>query len=88
VNFAVPEPTTLDNSMLLRRTLVTVGAMVGACVFIVGTLTLVATAIVGHAVGSRDGADGGGAATSNATVTGPTAPGAKPVGGGTPAQRR
>ena len=35
----------------MRRTLFTVGAMVGATVAIVGSLTLTAVLIVGHAVG-------------------------------------
>ena len=43
------EPTAVDNRTLLRRTLITMSAMVGGCVFIVGTISLIAVAIVGKA---------------------------------------
>jgi hypothetical protein len=43
--------TALDGRSLLRKTLITVAAMVGACVAFVGTLTLVCVLIVRGAVG-------------------------------------
>jgi predicted transcriptional regulator len=41
---------TIENRMLLRKTLTTVGAMVGACILFVGTLTLLVSAVVGGAL--------------------------------------
>ena len=86
----MPEQTAIDNQALLRRTLLTVGAMVGACVFVVGTLTLVASALVGHIVGPQDGAsDGGGAAAvSPATPLHPGLPRSKPGAADTTANHR
>lgn len=73
MNRTMPESTRMDNRTLLRRTLVTVGAMVGACVLVVGTLTLVVSVLVGRAVDPRDASDGG-AAVTPMPATGPRFP--------------
>jgi hypothetical protein len=59
------EPNTMDNRTLLRRTLVWMSAMVGGCVVVVGTITLVAVSIVGRASSPRSDAEqsGGGSGT-------------------------
>lgn len=53
-----------DNRMLVRRTLITVGAMVGACVVAVGGLTLVAVTVVAHTVGAPSETTGGASSSS------------------------
>jgi hypothetical protein len=45
---------TLETGSLAKRTLIAVGAMVGACVVVVGTLSLIALLVVGRAVGPVD----------------------------------
>jgi hypothetical protein len=44
----------LDNRSLMKRTLITVGAMLGGSIVLVGTLTLVASSVVGRAVAAPD----------------------------------
>ena len=54
----------MDSEPILKKTLVTVGAMVGACVAFVGTVSLVAVLVTSHVVGSS-----GESRDSNATIT-------------------
>ena len=73
--------TTMDNRTLLRRTLITVGVMVGANVVVVGLLLFIAVVVVGHAVNPPPADDKGGD-TKNvpaANVHG-VVPGAAPKG--------
>ena len=70
----MPEESTISNQSLLRRTLVMVGVMVGACVLVVGTLTLVASSVVGHMVGASEEAADGGGAVAVPTPAGPSRP--------------
>jgi hypothetical protein len=81
---AMAEPSTIDNRTLLRKTLVTMSAMVGGCVLVVGTITLVAVVIVGRAASphadSEPGAGGPGNLVPAGNVHG-ALPGATPPAG-------
>lgn len=50
----------MDGEPILKKTLVTMAAMVGACVAFVGTLSVVAVFAVTHAVGGGGGGGGSG----------------------------
>ena len=52
----------MDGEPILKKTLVTMAAMVGACVAFVGTLSVVAVFAVTHAAGGGGGGSGAGAA--------------------------
>ena len=86
----MPDSSPLDNRALLRVTLLTVGAMVGACVVVVGSLALVAGAIASHAVAPSDSASSEPALVPAANVHGtvPGAPLAHPRGARAPRRRR
>jgi hypothetical protein len=49
----------MDSEPILKKTLVTVGAMVGACVAFVGTISLVAVLVTSHVVGASDSSASG-----------------------------
>jgi len=72
-----------DNRTLARRTLLTVGAMVGACVVAVGALTLLAVTVVEHTLVAPSGDTPGSASSSSAATAARRSPGGKPASGGT-----
>jgi hypothetical protein len=61
----------MDNQTLIRRTLLTAGVMVGACVVFVGLLTLIATVVVGHAVSPEGRIEEAGASKAPSPNAGP-----------------
>jgi hypothetical protein len=61
---------------IIRKTLITTGALVGACVAFVGTLTAISLLVASHAVGAS--ADGGAGASAPAS-TAPVSPAIKPA---------
>ena len=73
----------MDGEPILKKTLVTVAAMVGATVAFVGTISVVAVVVTSHAVGTSEPADKGAnseAADPSGKAAGahlPSAPGAK-----------
>jgi len=75
--------TAMDTRTLLRRTLVTVGVMVGANVVVVGLLLFVAVVVVGHALApptadtDKSGGDGKLVPATNVHGAPPGAPPAK-----------
>jgi hypothetical protein len=52
-------PQSTSDEALLKKTLLTVGAMLGATVAFVGGMSLIASIAVGHAVGSSPGSSPG-----------------------------
>jgi hypothetical protein len=58
------ESNSLDNRTLLRRTLKTMGIMVGACVLVVGSMTLVAASVVAKASPHAEAETAGGSGSS------------------------
>ena len=80
----MPESSATDNRTLLRRTLITVAVMVGSCVVVVGTLTLVASSIAAHAVEPQLSDADSSPTPSNVA----SAPGVKPMPGNTTVTKR
>jgi hypothetical protein len=69
----------MDSEPILKKTLVTVGVMVGAWVAFVGTVSLVAVVVTSPVVGSTS--DPGGDATGTAPVPGVRPNPLHPAGG-------
>ncbi len=66
----------MDREPILKKTLVTVGTMVGAWIAFVGTVSLVAVFVTSHVVGSSgEGANASEGSTTAATSASPGTPG-------------
>jgi hypothetical protein len=72
----------IDNRTLLKRTLIMAGAMVGTCVLLVGTLTIIVNGIVTHAVSPQAEESASGASMIPAANVHGSMPGATPMAGG------
>jgi hypothetical protein len=70
---------TIENRMLLRKTLMTIGAMVGACILLVGTLTLLVSAVVGGALAGSGSDQASANASPNIRPALPTAKTSSPA---------
>jgi hypothetical protein len=61
----------MESEALLKKTLQTIGVMLGSCILVVGTLTLLVLFVVGRALGPREDApQGSGVAPAPASTAG------------------
>jgi hypothetical protein len=69
----------MDAEPILKKTLVTMAAMVGACVVFVGTLSLTAVLITSHAVNPNGASDSTASPAEKGDTSSPQKPGATPA---------